>query len=416
MKTTSYLRRAGGAALLVLAPLAAHASSIDDSAGRVAVPFVVQEDGLASRVQVTNQEFTPTKARVFWVGDRGGPHPGKRTCTPVTIPGRSMIAVDVRSQCGLSPAPDVGMLLLMVDASAPARISARALVDATSPTTGALLQTVYVAGLPLANLEGTDSRLTASGLRTRGASAPQALRTDCFVGSFFDGSGTGGMLARVTLENSAGVALGSKVTSLKPFELVRFADIFNSIGITSTMEGVQAEFAFTGRNDALVAYCLTMEEGMVKKDRTLVVSMGQAASPQDETRRRAFLATGTPALRPFIMPGGSLATKQVHGVYVRHPDVVRCRVSMTPQKPTDPLLEIAAFSPDRVTTSGTSTSPDEVEFATEAHGAVNGGTADLWGLEVAYSSGATAPPNSVPYSIFCSSGNGTSLADLLFPQ
>ena len=90
MKTTSYLRRGSAAALLLLAPLAAHASSIDDSAGRVVVPFVVQDDGLASRVQVTNHEFTTTKARVFWVGDRGGPHPGKRTCSGVSVPGRSM--------------------------------------------------------------------------------------------------------------------------------------------------------------------------------------------------------------------------------------------------------------------------------------------------------------------------------------
>jgi hypothetical protein len=416
MKTTSYIRRAGGAALLLLAPLAAYPSSIDDSAGRLVVPYVVQETGLASRVQLTNHEFTTTKARVFWVGDRSGPHPGRRTCLAASVPGRSMIAYDVRSQCSLSAAPDVGMLVLMVESSTPARLSARAIVDATSPTTGELLQTVSVAGLPLANLEGTESRLTASGLRSRGAGAPQALLTDCFVGSFFDGSATGGMLARVALESANGTPLGSKVTSLKPFELVRFKDVFASMGITSTMEGVQAEFAFTGKNDALVAYCVTAEEGMVKKDRSVVLSMGQAASPQDEVRRRAFGATGTPALRPFIMPGGSLATKQFHGVYVRHPDVVRCHVAMIPQHPQDPLLEIAAFSPDRVTTSGTSTSREEVEFATDARGAVNGGTADLWGLEVAYPSGATPPPNSVPYSIFCSSGNGTSLADLMFPQ
>jgi hypothetical protein len=375
------------------------------------VPFVVQEDGLASRVQVTNHEFTTTKARVFWIGDRGGPHPGKRTCSGVSVPGRSMIALDVRSQCGLSTAPDVGMLLLMVDSSTPARLSARAIVDATSPTTGDLLQTISVPGLPLANLEGTESRLTAGGLRSRGATAPQALATDCFVGSFADGSGTGGMLASVTLEDDAGSALGWKVTSLKPFELVRFRDIFTSIGYNSTIEGVQAEFAFTGKNDALVAYCVEAQEGMVKKDRTVVLSMGQAASPQDETRRRAFLATNTPALRPFIMPGGSLAATQFHGVYVRHPDIVRCRVT---SHPSDPQLEIAAFSPDRVRTSGMM--PGEVEFATDVHGSVNGGTSDLWGLEVAYPAGTTVSPGSVPYSIACSSGNGTSLADMMFPQ
>jgi hypothetical protein len=413
MKTTSSMRRAGGAALLLLAPLTARASSIDDSAGRVVVPFVVQEAGFTSRIQVTNHELTTTKARVFWVGDRGGPNPGRRTCSSVSVAARSMIAVDVPSLCGLSAAPGVGMLVVMVDSSTPARLSARALVDATSPATGGLLQTVSVDGVPLANFEGTESRLTAGGLRSRGAVAPQELLTDCFVGSFFDGSGAGGMLARVTLEDASGTALGSKLTSLKPFELVRFPDVFGSMGITGAVQGVQAEFAFTGKNDALVAFCVTAQEGMDKKDRTLVVSMGQAASPQDEARRRAFAATGTPALRPFIMPGGSLAAKQFHGVYVRHPDVVRCRVST---HPSHPELEITAFSPDRVSTSGTSTSATEVEFATTPRGAVNGGTADLWGLEVAYPSGTTPIAGSVPYGITCSSGNGTSLADLMFPQ
>ncbi len=411
MNTTSFLRRAGGAALLLLAPLASRASSIDDSAGRVIVPYVVHQTGLSSRVQVTNHELVPITVRVFWIGERSGPHPGRRTCPSLGIPGLGLVAIDVRSQCGLSAAPGVGMLMLIENAAGTARLSARAVVDATSPRTGALLQTTAVAGLPLASLEGTDSRLTAGGLLTRAATAPHTARTDCFVGTFFDGSGSGGMLARVTLEDPDGIALGSLTASLRPFELVRLRDVFGSIGVTSTIEGVQAEFAFTGGNDALVAYCVTDQEGMDKQDRTVVLSMGQASSPQDELRRRVFTATGTPALRPFLMPGGALATKQIHGVYVRHPDLVRCRVTT---HGSHPELSLTAFSPDRVAIPGPTVS--EVEFATAPHGSVAGGTSELWGLEVDYPPGTTPIPGSVPYWITCSSGNGTSLADLLLPQ
>jgi hypothetical protein len=277
--------------------------------------------------------------------------------------------------------------------------------------TGRLLQTVYVAGLPLANLEGTETRLVAGGLRSRGSGAAQVITTDCYVGSFVDGSGAGGLAARVTLVDANDNALGSDVTVLSPFELVRFPDVFGAQGITSAMEGVQARFGFGGGNDALVAYCVATQDGMLKQDRTTVLTMAQVASPQDEVRRREFVARETPARGPFEMLPPPDNKKQLHGLYVRLPDDVRCTVA------TDTLdtLEIVAVSPDGSQRIMGMT-PERVDFGTGLlHGAVAGGVSDLWGLEVDWPSGTTPPPGGVPYRISCTSGNGTSLADLLLP-
>jgi hypothetical protein len=420
MNTTSFMARAAGAALVLLAVPLARASSIDDSAGRLVVPFVATGHDLESRVQVTNHDPNPIKVLVFWVGEKSGLNPGRRSCTSLSVPGLTMMSFEPKSMCGLS-APDAGMVVLLEDSPGPVRISARALVDSRSPMTGSILQTVSVPGLPLANLEGTNSTLIAGGLRSRGAGMAQPLVTGCFVGMLFGASGSGVVLTKVVFKDSDGNGLGSLPVALKPFELVELKDVFRAIGYPGTIEGVRAEFGFTGGNDAVVAYCVTSMEGMIKQDHSIALSMGQVADPQDEVRKREFTARATPARGPFLMLPPPFNAKQIHGLYVRHPDTVRCSVSIDPPPGAPPMplsLEIAAVSPDRVRiTSPTPSS--SVDFATDVHGAVAGGVSDLWGLEVDWPPPTMPPtplpPGSVPYRITCVSGNGTSLGDLLVP-
>lgn len=424
MNTTSFLARAAGAALVLLAVPLARASSIDDSAGRVVVPYVATGDGLESRVQVTNHDPNPISVRLLWVGEQSGPFPGRRTCTTLAVPGLTMMSFDPLSMCGLA-APAAGMMVLVEDSPGPVRISARALVDSRSPMTGRILQTVSVAGLPLANLEGTDSILIAGGLRSRGAGMAQPLVTGCYVGTFFGASGNGVVLTEVDFKDSDGNGLGSLQAVLKPFELVELKDVFRAIGYPSTIEGVRAEFRFTGGNDAVVAYCVTSLEGMIKQDHTIALSIGQVADPQDEVRRREFTARATPARGPFLMLPPPHNAKQTHGLYVRHPDTVRCSVAIDLPPGAPPIgldLHIAAVSPDRVRTTSSPLPSSSVDFATDAHGKVAGGVSDMWGLEVDWPAPppppALPPPlpvGSVPYRISCVSGNGTSLGDLLFP-
>jgi hypothetical protein len=400
------------AALAALAAGSAtgRASSIDDSAGRVVVPFVAVGDGLDTRVLVTNHEARDVKLQVRWVGERGGPAPGSSVCSTFIAPKGRLMAFQLGPQCPQLPTdPGVGMVVLLEMDPGVARFSARALVDVRPPMGVAMLQSVSVAGLPLGALDTTENVHVVSGLRTQMTGAPRAVTTDCYVGSFFDGSGAQGFVAKLTLVDSQGNPLGSLAFPLKPFELVAVPDVFARLGISGTLDGVQAQVVFTGKNDAALAYCVASQEFTQKNERTYVLSVGQVADPSDEVRKRAFMASSTPAGGPFLMLPPPLNRMQAHGVFVRHPDVVRCSVATdTPGA----QLEIVAVSPDLQRISGGS--PSRVEFATFAHGTVANGVNELWGLEIDWPAGSTPPPGSVPYRIGCTSGNGTSLADLLF--
>ena len=399
-------------ALFLLAAVpGARASSIDDSAGRVVVPFVAVGDGLDARVLVTNHETAPQKLQVRWVGERSGPAPGLRVCSAFTVPPSALLAFDVVSQCGLPPAPGVGMVVLLETDPGVARFSARALLDVRAPGSPVMLQSLSVAGLPLGALDTTENVHVVQGLRTEMMGFSRAVTTDCYVASFFDGSGAKGFVAKLTLIDSQGLPLGSLALPLNPFELVAVPDVFGKLGVTGSLDGVQAEVVFTGKNDAALAYCVSSQEFTQKTERTYALAIGQVADPSDEVRKRAFVASATPAQGPFLMLPPPLNEKQRHGVYIRHPDVVRCSVSIDVAHPTG--LEIVAVSPDGFQRL-TGPTPGSVEFASFAHGTIANGVNELWGLEIDWPAGGAPPVGSVPYRIGCTSGNGTSLADLLF--
>jgi hypothetical protein len=398
------------ASFLLAAAAGARASGIDDSAGRVVVPFVAVGGGLDTRVLVTNHETAAQKLQVRWVGDESGPAPGLRICGSFTVPASALLAFDVVSQCGLPPDPGVGMVVLLETDPGVARFSARALVDVRSAS-GAMLQSLSVAGLPLGALDTTENFHVVPGLRTQMSGTSRAVTTDCYVGSFFDGSGAKGFVAKLTLIDPQGIPLGSIGLQLRPFELVSVPDVFTKLGIAGTLDGVQAEVAFTGKNDAALAYCVASQEFVQKTERTYVLAMGQVADPSDEVRKRAFVASATPAQGPFLMLPPPANRTQRHGVYVRHPDVVRCSVAIDVAHPTG--LEIVAVSPDGFQRINGPT-PGTVEFASFAHGTIANGVDELWGLEIDWPASGAPPAGSVPYRIGCTSGNGTSLADLLF--
>jgi hypothetical protein len=401
--------RFAAAALLTLAGPLARASNIDDSGSRVVVPFVSIGGGFETRLLITNHAATAAKVQVRWVGERSGAVPGLRVCGTVSIPGSLLTTLDVVAQCGLPPSPGVGMVVLIETDASITRLSARATVDFRSPATGGIEQTISVAGLPLAAIDATDNVHTAAGLRQTVPGAPRPSVTDCYVASFADGSGAGGMVARVSLADDGGNVLGSRVASLRPFELVALRDVFRNLAPTG-LEGVRADYVFTGFGDAALGYCVTTRVGLAKQDRNVTLHMAQVAEPRDDVRRRELSASMTPGRGPFLMLPPPDNRKQLHGIYVRQPDEVVCSVS---QHASHPQLEIKAFSPDRVPIAGSQ--PRQVTFGGGGNSTIAGGFRELWGLEVDWPSGTTPPLQSVPYTISCTSGNGTSLADLLAP-
>lgn len=395
-------------AAAALAP-AAHAS-VDETASRVLVPFVWRDKGAATRLLVTNHEPVDVKVQVRYVGERQGPAPGHKVCGSVNLAAARLTDLDYAALCGLPSDPGQGAVLLIQISGDVARLSARARIDSLSPTTGAVLGTFTVQGLPLGALDTTENEHVVQGLRP---SSPMSagVTTDCFFGSAFDGSGRGGMVGRIDLRDAGGALVGSRLFALRPLELLALRDVFALLGVPpGTGPGLRADVVWSGFGDAVYGYCLASHAGATKTDRTFAFEPMQVADPKDDLRRRDMKAAETPFLMPFQMPGLPFGPTAVahHGVYLRHPDVVSCGVaSGDPNAP----MRITAVAPDGTRIGGQS--PRTPEFATVPHGSVSVSGHEMWGLEVEWMPG-NIPVGVVPYSLDCRSGNGASLADFLF--
>jgi hypothetical protein len=358
-----------------------------------------------------------------YVGERSSGSPGVSLCHhPVTgqyflLPPLSVTQYDLRTVCALNGPSDLGMLIVRVaPQSAVSRISARARVDVLGPTPGPVgipSQTFFVDGLPLASLDTTETVHVASGLSELPTTAAGvSRRVDCFFGTLYDGSGNGGVLGRVTLKDKDGMQLGSDVWFAQhPLELQRFTDVFKLAGAPAgAQDGVRAEFYLGGGGDAVLAYCWMDQHAANKAGNyhTVVMAMAQVVDPQEETRRRSIVAESTPRVQPagatFVLNPKEKGV--VHGLFVRHPDRVSCRVG------AKDALRITATAPDG-TQAASGTTGQTIEFATVPHGQTNFGVNGLWGLEIEWDPSA-AKKVPVSYVIDCRSGNGTSLADEMF--
>jgi hypothetical protein len=405
----SALRRAALSLALAGCASGALASSSDDSGGRLVVPFLLDEKDAASTAFVTNHESFPVKTQVRYVGERSGPHPGLKVCGTLMLAARTRTTLDVRALCGLSSPAGAGMLVLLEVDPGVARLSAQARIDTVSPMTGRVLGTLTAGGLPLGALDTTENVHVLSGLRVNPPTVSPVV-TDCYFGSLFDGSGFGGMVGNIELRDAQGQALGSRMFSLRPFELVALRDVFGIVGAPAgPHQGVQARVVWSGGGDAVLGYCVASREGAQKLERTITLDLAQVADPNDEVRKRELVVGETPTLGVFDLPPLSNAPGVIHGVYVRHPDRVSCGV--LPDDPNADMI-VTAVSPDRTQQVG-GTSSRTPDFGDTPRGTVNAGVADLWALVVQWRSGASGSGGG-KYRIDCRSGNGTSLADVVF--
>jgi hypothetical protein len=395
------------AAALALSATTAAASSGDNAAAQVVVPFVVYDREMSTTVFVHNHEPVPLTLQVRYVGERSSARPGyRRPCPNVTVPALGVVPLDLRdpSSCGLGPNSETGTLLLLsLDKTVIGRFSASARIDVDGPSmTGR--HSVLVDGLPLAALDSTDNVHRVPGLRAdRFTNAGFFIASDCYVGAFFDAAAGTGMIGRLTLKDADGQPLGrDQFFSLKAFELYRFRDVFAKAGVNGSFEGVQAEFNVTGHGAAFLAYCTHEPESA--DGRTFALTLAQVAESRDETRKRIASAVSTPGVHPpmteFTLAPGAM--RNLHGLYVRRPDVVSCGVTSTD------FLNLTAVAPDGTRFGGTSSMTGD--FATIAQGTT--GENDLWGLEVSWDP-TVSPGPPATYSITCKSGNGTSLMDQL---
>jgi len=401
---SSSVRLSLAIALLALGRLAG-ATSADDAASRIVVPLVSYDKGFVTQVFVTNHESHAFDVQVRYVGEKNGSAPGHRNCGDVNLPAMTVTEIDIPAQCALPSASGTGYVLLIERDPGVARISGYARMEVRSVPGGQVLQSLPIAGLPLAAADTTENVHVVGGLQQTVPGSSRELTTTCAFATLFDGSKAGGLIGRLTLKDAQGVVMGSSLLfTLKPLELRQFPDVFTLLGVPpGNVLGVRAEFGLGGGGDAVFGYCTTAQKGVDKGDFSLALQMAQVANPQDEVRRRAIDVSGTPASGAFVMMPNQGVVH--HGLYVRHPDRFTCSVGGSAG------LLITAVSPDGAMTVG-GQGPITPEVGFQPHSTLGSGVHDLWGLEIRRGPGAG--PGALPYSIHCDSGNGTSLADFLF--
>jgi len=401
---SSSVRLSLGIALLALGRLAG-ATSADDAGSRVVVPLVSYAKGFATQVFVTNHEAHAFDVQVRYVGEKYGIAPGLRVCGDVNLPAMTVTEIDIPSECALPTDSGTGFVMFIERDPGIARISGYARIDVRSVPGGQILQSLAVAGLPLAAMDTTESVHVVGGLQQTLPGSPRVLTTNCAFATFFDGSKAGGLIGKLTLKDAAGAVMGSPIAfNLKPFELRQFDDVFKLLGVPQGNSlGVRAEFTLTGKGDAVLGYCTTAQQGQDKGDLSLGLAIAQVANPQDEARRRTIDVTGTPVSGAFVLAGTQNIAR--HGIYVRHPDRFTCSVGGSAG------LLITAVSPDGAMTVG-GQGPKTPEVGFQPHSTLGNGVHDLWGLEIVR--GPSAAAGALTYSLHCDSGNGTSLADFIF--
>lgn len=391
-----------GAALLALANVAP-ASTADNAGSQVVVPFVAYDKTTTTGVFVQNYAVNPVTLQVRYVGERSSAAPGMRMCGNIVVGSVSVVELDLRTTCSLGGTDDLGMVVFVsLIKNGTAALSASARVEVDGISLGR--ETFLVDGLPLGALDSTDSVHQVMGLRSEPANGVGfPVTTDCFVGSLFDGSQTGGMIGRLGLKDELGNPIGSdQYFALRPFELVRLRDVFTKAGLSGSFTGARAEITLTGQGDAFLGYCRTEAASAVGN--SYAIALAQVVESRDEMRKRRAFAQVTPGVqlagRRFTIP--TTATRMLHGVYIRRPDMVRCGVSSAD------ALTITAVAPDGTRIGGTTFSTGDIATPLSGYQGIN----DLWGLEVSWDPNAKKTQDAT-YSLSCRSGNGTSLLDQL---
>ena len=159
--------------------------------------LVISEKGVTSSVFVTNVETYPIKVELRYVGDRNGPAPGMRICGTFVLPASQERVLDM-APCQLPHDPGAGMVVLIENHPGIARLSARAWIDSWSPTTSGAILGTTARDRPAPRCPRHDREpARRAGAALEGRRRRQHT-TDCFFGAFFDGSGFGGMVGRLT--------------------------------------------------------------------------------------------------------------------------------------------------------------------------------------------------------------------------
>jgi hypothetical protein len=400
---TSLLTAAAFASLCAASPASAAA---DDASQWIVVPFVASGPQVSTRVSVSNHGALPVDVQVTFIAATSGtgPSPTQR-CAVLTVAPFADGTLDLATDCSLGAANTEGALHLQPrQRGVLERLGATADI-AYKDSGGQVEQEVAVDGVPMAGLPTLNRRQTIDGLR-HGA----GLVTDCSIASGLDGGGTAGFIGAIRLRDDAGAQIGSDVYfNARPMSVRIIEDVFAKAGVTAQLlQGVRADIDLAGADDQALASC------RLKRDRGPARSPGMShhvALPQEPTaaaRNRSVSATSDIARSQFTVTG---TESNAHPFFVRHPDRIQCSATVTGTN-SSAQLKVALRDPDRmfVVDNGTA---DTGIVDTANKSQVGEGVSRAWVLHVEQ---VTPDPTvTIPYRVACTSGNGTTPLDYVFP-
>jgi hypothetical protein len=392
---------------LVMGALAALGAVVEAGAvatagagARVVVPLVAATASYETEVAVHSPWPDPITVTIEFYEANNSTTPGKKTCTPLALPGVRTVTFSLRTQCPLAAGNHFGFLVL-TDAS-----SARANhFLAYSRTANPQAIGFSVEGFPIGNFSGAPA--TVTGLR--GATSGAAYMSNCFVATLGEAASYRIRLVRGT-DNTP---LGSAVTgALGAWQMVRHLDILAAAGVPAG-EYVNVDAQFDDPDDsgrALIGFCTVQDNALFSADFRIAKSVN--ARDVSALRRVCFGndCAGT------LLPGWSVAItdtakKNIHRVYLRQPDRVAC--SLVGPRVAD--LEIQVRSPGNVNEGFVAAGGNnQASFVldTGERSTIAAGDATSWFIEVGHRAGANAVVP-IPYGIKCSSGNGISYPNVL---
>ena len=384
----------------------AHAQSTAASGSTIVFPDVAETVSYTSEIVVRNPNATSLTLNVKFYEATTSATPGLRTCAQLTIPALQSKPFSVGIQCNpLGAGSHFGMLVLEDASSEQTNVFFAFSRVQTSGGNG-----FSVEGFPI----GAFSAAPADVIGLKRQNAAPTYQSNCFVGAL----GEAVNYQMVLRDGTTNAIVGSPVTgSLAPYQLRRYLDVFsaapNGVGAPAgDYSNVRANFTVTSGGPALVSFCTVQESTFFGAD----FRIGKSTDARNDAQRRVACigldncSDTTPSVADpeQLLDAGH---KNVYSAILNPPDFVRCDL-VGPRKNDlqirlrqwgDPLT--SAIFPSSPPYSSGGQGESFFFVSTGGRGAVNGGTASRWFIDIAFRTGGngTTP---IDYGITCRSGNG----------
>jgi hypothetical protein len=388
------------ASLLAAACLAfsatASAQSPNGFASIIHIPVAVNTASFASTIFVHNPNGVAANVQFNYNGASITAGAGPLDCGAHSIAAGSTASFDLLSVCTLPAGSNFGTLRLTETSNGNLPIAAYTRVQ--SPVAG---NGFSIEGFPLGGFANDTGTSVVLGLR-RDSVAP-GYQSNCFVSSIGEA-----VTVNVKLFDSSNTQLGTTQTvPVVAGDTIRMLDVFTVSGAPAgDYSNARAEFTQDGTtvgNPSFSAFCTVQNNTSFDAD----FRIAKNSAPDDVAQLYAGNTNKDAFGNNLQLPAG---TKQIFGWYVKHPDILSCRVVGV----NAGNAEIRVITPTGTIAAGGDDINDTGEFFTGEKSTVNNGTNGLWRVEVGSRDGNGL--NIGTYVLQCRAGNGANQPILLGQQ